>query len=411
MRMTTNVIYGFAGLCLLGLLTACGVPSAPTLDPNATSIGGGVSVGVNNATPTPLPTSIPTNSPTATSAPSVTPAPTSAPRGTATSVKLATYTGSGAPFSVQYPENWTPNDLEKDQRLVVITSPDQESSLIVTYGAAGNLTAEQALDAFLKGFNLPNLKVSNQHKNTDGSMGADLTFDDPTSGSPLQGILRLVRQATSTQFYVIIFGSSPDQFAQSRTLGNSLLTSFQEKPSIVRQNTPPVVAPATSTATPIRPTATFTPIALPTATNTPLPPPTNTPVPAPPFRLDLNVHGGYEDWGWPKDGCNTFATGQFDNTHPAWKLSIDVTFYNDSTRAVRWAESTSFINEAGNEMLACYISDVADPPVPAKGQAKLTFFIFTDRNQYMAAMRIDVSSPPLRRCFARNKQAQVVTCN
>ena len=356
----------------------------------------GPGASVAPASPTPAtPTSAPTFAPTSTLAPSIAGA-TAAP----TEVKLATYSGSTAQFSVLYPADWTAADHEQSQKLVVITAPDQLSSLLLLNGAAGTLNTEEVLQTFLSNFAVPALKTSNQRKNADGSLNVDLKYNDST-GSPLVGLLRLVRQSTSANFYVLIFSATPDRFAQTKELGTSLLNSFQERTSIARQSTPPVIAGTTSTFTPV---ASDTPV--PTATP---PPPTITPRPVfTSFRVDAQARG-YEAWGRPKqDGCNSFATGQWDNLHPVNRVTVDVILTNNGSQTIAPENlNVSMFSSAGASLLVCPQAVASAPP---RGFAKYVLTTFVEPNQFLSELRLQAFGATLRTCFARANPPGVIGC-
>ena len=316
-------------------------------------------------------------------------------------VNLSTYSGSSAPFSLQYPSNWTAVDHEQSQKLVVISAPDQLLSLLLIYGSAGTLTTEEVLQTFLRNFSVPALKASNQRKNADGSMSVDLQYKDST-GSPLVGLLRLVRQSASANFYVIIFSATPEKFAQTRALGVSLLNSFQERTSCERQSTPPGFAGATSTPSP----APDTPVPADTA------PPTNIPRPAfTGFRIDAQARG-YENWGAPnaKDGCNTIATGQWDNNHPVKRLTVDITLMNDSSRPIQESDiaGTGMFSDAGTALLTCYLTSV--PKAPPHGSSTFSLTTFVEQTQFVSVLRMTIFGSTVRTCFARNNRADMVNC-
>ena len=394
---------------LLFLLAACGGSPPPTQTPFIIVVtappGPGASAGAASptaaVTPTNAPTRLPTAPGTAGGSGAATPAAaTAAPA----EIKLTTYSGSGAPFSVQYPSDWTAVDHEQSQKLVVITAPNQLSSLLLLYGTAGTLSTDEVLQTFLSNFAVPALKTSNQRRNPDGSMSVDLQYNDST-GSPLNGMLRLVRLSTSANFYVIIFSATPEKFAQLKPLGASLLNSFQERTTIVRQPTPLVLATATST------------IAGPPVTETPVPP-TDTPLPPPPtdtprpvftsFRVNAQARG-YEQWGAPKDGCQSFTTGQWDNIHPVNRMTIDVTITNSGSQAIRSEDlNVALYNSAGTPLQWCVGTPV--PTVLPRGSANYVFTTFVELNQFLSELRLSAFGATVRTCFTRNSRADATGC-
>ena len=50
------------------------------------------------------------------------------PLPTSSSIDFSTYTGSGAPFSIQYPSDWDVEDQEAAQNSVVFISPSKTAS-------------------------------------------------------------------------------------------------------------------------------------------------------------------------------------------------------------------------------------------------------------------------------------------
>jgi hypothetical protein len=399
-------------LCaLLPILNACGGTPAPTQTPfiivitaGPNSSGAGAGAGLVSPTPG-IVASTPTTAPANTVAPSLqTAAPTGAP------ATLATYTGSRAPFTVQYPSDWTVTDPEKSGDVVVISSRDQSSALQLSYGTAGTRTSDDLFQTFVSNFSVPAPKTSNQVRSADGSVRVDLQYNDST-GKPLLGILRLVRQSTSANFYAIVFSATPEKFAQARALGLSLLNSFQERTSSVRTSTPTVVVRETSTSTsiPERATDTPEPTDTPVPTDTPLPPPTNTPrPPAALFRLDAQARG-YEDWGAPKDGCNSGATGQWDNNHPIKRLTIDITLMNDSSRPIQVSDiAAGMSSDTGADLLICLVSDV--PTAAAHGSTSFGLTTFVEKNQFLRVLRMTIFGSTVRVCFGRNNPPSVVGC-
>ena len=393
-------------LCtLLFVLAACGGTPAPTQTPFIIVVtagpGSGVSVGLGSPTAE-APTSAPTRAPTNTSAPTpagATPA--------STEVNLSTYSGSNAPFSLQYPSDWTVLDQEQSQKRVTFTSRDQLAGLLVSYGSAGTQTTEEALQSFLNNYKVAALKTSNQRKNVDGSIRLDLQYNG-SSGSPMLGALRIVRQSTSANFYVIIFSATPELFAQLRALNLSLLNSFQERTPIVRA-TPTLIARAPSTSTPEPATDTPAPNDTPVPTDTPVPPPTNTPRPAVAlFRLDVQARG-YENWGAPKEGCQSFASGQWDNNHTIKRLTLDVTLNNNSNQTIRPEDVTiGMSNNAGTALVWCIFTPV--PSTPPHGSATYVFTTFVELNQFLSEMRLAWGNSTVHVCFGRNNPPSVVGC-
>ncbi len=372
---------------IVGLLTACGPGSAPA--PTQTPWIIVVTNTPAAATATPAPTMPPTPAASPTSVP---PAP----------ARLIVYQGSGAPFSVQYPSNWVVNDQEKEQQLVTMVSPDSTAYLLVAYGPGGSLSAEEATTKFLQSFNLPALKFGGLKKNADGSVSLDLEFNDQSSGAPWLGQMRVVKQSTSSNFYVIMFAAGRSSYDASKVLAGNLLTSFQERASIAR-TPPPIVSIATATPTPrpARPTDTPAP--------TDTPEPTNTPRPATVFHTEVSGYTGYETWGAPKDGCNSGATQQWDNTHPVRRLTFDLTVYNDSSRLINFSDiGWSAVDTAGRDLLMCYYS--ATQTIAAHGTGKYRLVTFVEMDAWLATVRTSIFGGTVRDCFAPRNSADVVPC-
>jgi hypothetical protein len=137
-------------------------------------------LGVNNFVNSPTLTQVSAFAPSAAITPTILALPMLTPVPTQTPVtEYVVQTNKDGMFMIKYPRGWMVNDQEATLATVSFTAPDRSAQGTVKFGAAGNQTAEQALNAYITDMlkaRSPDARVIAQRKNLDGSAEADVEF-------------------------------------------------------------------------------------------------------------------------------------------------------------------------------------------------------------------------------------------
>ena len=143
-------------------------------------------------------------------------------------VDFATYDGSGAPFSVQYPSDWDVQDQEADQNQVVFISPSQTASANVTYGPFdSSFNRSDAFDRILSPvFTDPN--VISKTTNLDHSLTAELEHTSQLLGGRVHGYIRALTAGGNC--YIAEFNVVTNEFAQYKDVGKAFVDSLTVSP-------------------------------------------------------------------------------------------------------------------------------------------------------------------------------------
>ncbi len=169
--------------------------------------------------------------PTVTSAPTVssiqplampTFPPTSAPPPAAAGFK--SFVGSGAPFVVQYPNDWSVDNEEASGRIVSFFSPDSAASATVLYGDGSTVSPSEAIDQFIAG-SLTDAKVIGKTQNPDGSITAEVEQTESGQGGRVHGYVRLILSREA--FYMVMFNAHVDQFQKYQSTGQLIIQSLK----------------------------------------------------------------------------------------------------------------------------------------------------------------------------------------
>jgi hypothetical protein len=191
-----------AGAGCLGLLIAFAVFGAWLF-----FFRGGAPTPVARATTTP--TLIVVRVATPTSAATLTPLPARTPI-----TDFTVHTSKDGFFAIKYPRGWTVNDQETTLATVSFTAPGRTAQGSVKFGAAGNQTAEQALNAYITDtlkVRAPDARVLAQRKNLDGSAEADMEFSNAEMGGRARGLVRVFIQPGGF-YFAVMFSAREDQF-------------------------------------------------------------------------------------------------------------------------------------------------------------------------------------------------------
>jgi hypothetical protein len=149
------------------------------------------------------------------------------PQPTESAIDFATYTGSGAPFTIKYPSDWDVEDQEASQNSVVFISPSQTASANVTYGKLGTTNLSDAFDQILtKVFQDPNIIAKT--KNSDQSLSAELEHTSAAFGGRVHGYVRLVPAGNT--YYIVQFNVLVDEFGQYKDVGKTIVNSLTVSP-------------------------------------------------------------------------------------------------------------------------------------------------------------------------------------
>jgi hypothetical protein len=141
---------------------------------------------------------------------------------------LATYHGSGAAFSVQYPANWDLIDQEKDTPpQVTFIAPGKKTSANISYGAyrAGSSLADafdQTLTTVFKA-----TRTIAKTTNPDQSFSAEIERTDPTLGQ-VHAYIRML--AAGSTYIIAQCNISVDEFDQYKDIGKALVDSVTISP-------------------------------------------------------------------------------------------------------------------------------------------------------------------------------------
>ncbi len=141
---------------------------------------------------------------------------------------METFTGK-APYSIHYPSGWDVNDDEADNQMVVFVSPDVDAYAAVTYQNATSDSADSLLTSMVNDLpgNDGSVKVISKKTNPDGSVFAELTYEDSDLGGTTHAYARVVK--TKTYSYLVIFGTLTEQFSKYNPIGVEIVNSFTAK--------------------------------------------------------------------------------------------------------------------------------------------------------------------------------------
>ena len=151
--------------------------------------------------------------------------PTAQP--TSSAIQYATYSGSGAPFTIQYPSDWDVEDQQATDNSVIFISPSKTATANVTYGKLGATNVSDAFDQILtKVFQDPN--VIAKSKNSDQSLAAELEHTSAAFGGRVHGYLRLV--PVGDTYYIVQFNVVVGEFDQYKDIGKTIVGSLRVSP-------------------------------------------------------------------------------------------------------------------------------------------------------------------------------------
>lgn len=134
------------------------------------------------------------------------------------------FVGSGAPFVVQYPQDWSVDNEEASGRVVSFVSPDSTASATVIYGDGSTVKPTDAIDQFIAG-SLTDAKVIGKTENPDGSVTAEVEQTESGQGGRVHGYVRLILSREA--FYMVMFNAHVDQFPKYQSTGQAIITSLK----------------------------------------------------------------------------------------------------------------------------------------------------------------------------------------
>lgn len=134
------------------------------------------------------------------------------------------FVGSGAPFVVQYPKDWSVDNEEASGRVVVFLSPDSAASATVIYGDGSTVKPNEAIDQFIAG-SLTDAKVIGKTQNPDGSVTAEVEQTEQGQGGRVHGYVRLILNHDA--FYMVMFNAHVDQFQKYQSTGQTIISSLK----------------------------------------------------------------------------------------------------------------------------------------------------------------------------------------
>ena len=142
-------------------------------------------------------------------------------------VDYKTYSGTSAPFTLQYPSAWEVQDLEASQNSVAFISPSRTASADLTFGKFSTINLSDAFDKILTtGFQDPN--VIAKSKNSDQAFSAELEHTSPAFGGRVHGYIRLF--ATGSTYYILQFNVVVAEFEKYKEIGKTILGSLTASP-------------------------------------------------------------------------------------------------------------------------------------------------------------------------------------
>jgi hypothetical protein len=169
--------------------------------------------------------------PTAAVAPkTATPAPTATaiPPSPASSGPLVAYDDPSAPFTLRYPTGW---QIREEPESIYFQSADKSAMVQVNLyeypePAPSSTTAKIIFDRYAQ---TNGIKIVRSTANSDGSLGAEVSFQDPGSRAAMQGLVRTQLAKSRKYHFIVLFATTQDQFAKLRSLGQSSLDTFRER--------------------------------------------------------------------------------------------------------------------------------------------------------------------------------------
>lgn len=145
------------------------------------------------------------------------------PTAVATPIVYSTYQSTHAPFSVQYPADWTKSNQGTEDHEVIFVSPDLNAFASVVFGDGAVVTAEEGIDQIVNHL-LVEPKVISKQQNADGSYTVELEYTKDTAGTRAHAFIRAV--VAGTMYYVVQFSVNVDEYEQYRVAGTTLIHSF-----------------------------------------------------------------------------------------------------------------------------------------------------------------------------------------
>ncbi len=145
---------------------------------------------------------------------------------------LTSYDDPTAPFTIQYPVGWK---VREEPESISFQAQDQSAAVqVILYeypeGAPKTATAKDVFDRFTQAFaQNTGLKASKPTTRSDGSVSADVEFQDPATRKPLQGFVRVLLAQNRRYHFIVLFAADQNQFARYKPIGATVIDSFRER--------------------------------------------------------------------------------------------------------------------------------------------------------------------------------------
>jgi hypothetical protein len=145
---------------------------------------------------------------------------------------MSSYDDPTAPFTLQYPAGWK---VREEPESIFFQSADQSAAIqVIIYeypeGAPRATTVKEIFDRFTQ--NLAQgtgLKLSNQATRPDGSVYADISYQDPATRNSLQGFVRVMLAKSRRYHFIMLFTTEASQIARYRPSATMASDSFRER--------------------------------------------------------------------------------------------------------------------------------------------------------------------------------------
>jgi hypothetical protein len=146
---------------------------------------------------------------------------------------VTSYDDPTAPFTLQYPAGW---QVREEPESIFFHSPDQAATIqLIIYeypeGAPKTTTAKEIFDRFTQNLSSQSvgLKLSNQATRPDGSVYADISYQDSATQNALQGFVRVILAKSRRFHFILLFTVAPGQLARYKPGAVMASDSFRER--------------------------------------------------------------------------------------------------------------------------------------------------------------------------------------
>ncbi len=141
-------------------------------------------------------------------------------------VSWETFRGVHLSLSVAYPSDWTVNNDNESNGIVIFLSPDQAAAASVISLPAGPLSVDQALDRInnqILSRNGPVTLIS-KVQNADASITEELEYTSVPLGGTVHSFARLLREAD--KYYLALFDAQVEEYSRFASVGKRFVESL-----------------------------------------------------------------------------------------------------------------------------------------------------------------------------------------